>query len=674
MKRHSILSGLSGLSGLTMPVSVPMQLAFVPIWLVLFPMLLVPMETRAQVSLSKAPVLLSKSPAPVSYDVAGIPDSLKTNAHAVIRADDETFTVYSPSKAMYKVHEVVTILDEAGKGYLTFGEWSDAFVKLEDADLYLYDAKGQPLQHIRQKEMKMSGYGEDLVTDGKTTYFELNAPSYPITVQIDYTLSYKGLINYPDFGLNNTEHSFQEGQYVLTVPKSIGIRYKNQRVNLKPQITDGLKDEQVYTWKITPIRAQRPEEGLLSGTRTGVMIAPTQFEMDDYAGEMSSWQQFGKWIYDLNKPSYILPETTAQFYRNMVAGASSDLDKARILYSYLQQNFRYVEIQLGIGGWRAFPAPFTDKKKYGDCKGLSTYMKACLDAVGVKSYTALINAGKMEAPVDSTFPENLFNHMILCITQPKDSVWLECTSNRTDFGILSDFTENRNALLMTENGGVLVRTPASKIEENTSFSVTRVNLSGDGSGKADVFLLSTGEYRFGRVSRLYEGTHDDQKKYIVGVMDFQQPDDFNLTLGKIDSPVLAAHLQMSFEKIPEFTAGSKMFLNPRLYHIWQQGLPDTAGRTQDYYFEYPYATSDTTCYELPDGFVVDDLPKGQTLDCPYAAYTSSYRYDQAKKEVISYCTLRLKSRRIPAKDFASVKDFFGQIVADETEKIVIDKP
>ena len=70
-------------------------------------------------------------------------------------------------------------------------------------------------------------------------------------------------------------------------------------------------------------------------------------------------------------------------------------------------------------------------------------MKAALKAVGIKSYIALINAKYNSEPVDPSFPENGFDHVILCIPQPKDSIWLECTSNTTDFGVLGSFTENR---------------------------------------------------------------------------------------------------------------------------------------------------------------------------------------------------------------------------------------
>src|SRR4030095_3800912 len=139
-------------------------------------------------------------------------------------------------------------------------------------------------------------------------------------------------------------------------------------------------------------------------------------------------------------------------FNNLVKDAPSESEKIKRIYEYMQNNFRYVSIQLGIGGYRPFSATFTDQKKYGDCKGLSNYMKAALKSVGIKSHIAIINAQYNAEPVDPDFPANNFNHAILCVPG-KDTIWLECTSSSAEFGKLGTFTENRNALLVTENGG-----------------------------------------------------------------------------------------------------------------------------------------------------------------------------------------------------------------------------
>ncbi len=64
-----------------------------------------------------------------------------------------------------------------------------------------------------------------------------------------------------------------------------------------------------------------------------------------------------------------------------------------------------------------------------------------------------------------------------------------------DFNVLGAFTENRNALLVTENGGILVATPTSTSSENTFKAHTVITLQDDGSGNAFTTFKTTGEYK-----------------------------------------------------------------------------------------------------------------------------------------------------------------------------------
>src|SRR5213076_654770 len=117
-----------------------------------------------------------------------------------------------------------------------------------------------------------------------------------------------------------------------------------------------------------------------------------QFSFYGSQGNLSSWKSLGEWLNGLYNGQDELPEERKAFQANLVKDAPGDREKVRLIYKYMQENFRYVSIQLGIGGLKPFPATFTDQKKYGDCKGLSNYMKASLKAVGIKSYVAIINS------------------------------------------------------------------------------------------------------------------------------------------------------------------------------------------------------------------------------------------------------------------------------------------
>jgi hypothetical protein len=402
-----------------------------------------------------------------------------------------------------------------------------------------------------------------------------------------------------------------------------------------------------------------------------VSLAINNFSHYGFHGDLSSWKNFGLWINNLYSGLDILSPNRQQFFIDLTKNASTQNEKINIIYNYLQKNFRYVSIQLGIGGLRPFPAEFTDQKKYGDCKSLSNYMKAALKAVGIKSYVAIINAEYNEEPVDPDFPSNDFNHVILCVPEQHDSVWLECTSSETSFNELGSFTENRNALLITDEGGVLVSTPKSLSASNIVSSVTTVNVAENMSAAIETIFITKGEYKQ-MINSILEEKTDEQKKFIVFSLGSKQPDDF--IISKEESPGNnKAKLRMVIAKLPEFSASGKYFINARAYKIWVSKLPKSENRKFDFYFHFPFEKYDTTIFKFPAGITLDVLPKEQEIKFDYGLYRSKYWLDEKTNSLYSATTLILRQHRIPVADYASVKKFFDAVIQDDSQRLVVKK-
>lgn len=623
------------------------------LWLIA-PVLLVAVFTQAQLP---------------SYDVAAIPDSVKKDASVIKRYEHTIFEVTAIDRASIKTHEVYTLMNDKYQGALHFNESTDKFRTLEDVDIKVYDAKGKQVNKYRKKDLYMRASGEGLIEDGNIYSISIPVASYPVTVEYIYEVRYKGTLFYPRYVPG---HKVLQSTFTAKVPKNLDLRYLEKNIKLAPRITE---DDKFKTYEWTGSNLPRIE--LEEGTATNesiypcILLAPSRFKMDEYDGDMTSWKNLGTWYYDMHKGLDVLPENRKAFLKDLVKDAKDDREKVRLIYDYMQQNFRYVSIQLGIGGWRSLPANFTDQKKYGDCKGLTNYMQAALKAVGIKSYAALINSAYNREPLDPRFPMNGFNHVILCVPQTADSIWLECTSKTSDFDVLGSFTENRNALLITEEGGVLVSTPSSKWSDNKLDINSTIIIQSDGSGKTVSIFSTTGEFKEG-MNAMLEAKKDDQKEAIVHGMGFKQPDEFVLNKKAVTS-TLVTELEMSLEKVPEFMAGNKMFFSPRLYKLNGFKLPKAEKRKYDYYFHNPFQNTDTTLLQLPEGFVVDALPQAKQTQCKYASYTTKYWYDEGKKAIYSATSLVLNQMRIPAAEYAAVKKFFDEVVQDDAQRIVIRK-
>ena len=603
-----------------------------------------------------------------------VPETLKKNASVITFLNDAYFEVMDVDKASLTVHKIITVINAEGKGELDFHQFSNRFLELKEAEIRVYDAKGKQTDKYKLKDMITVANGEGLIDDGKVTYFVVPAVNYPVTVEYNYEIKFKGTLIYPDYNIQERAgEAVINSSFIAKVPADLDLRYKENNIELKPEIAPAEKYK-IYKWSVKNLPPVEFEEGAVSITRKypQIILAPNKFRIYNTDGDMTSWKSFGQWESNLIAKLNDLSAERKLFFKDLVKNASSEKEKIKIVYNYLQKNFRYVSIQLGIGGFQPFAASFTDQKKYGDCKGLSFYMFAALNSVGIKSYIALVNAGYNEAPADPAFPCNQFNHVILCVPQKTDSIWLECTSKSTDFGVLGDFTENRNALLITENGGQLVPTPASKPTDNKLTSLTLVTLAEDGSGTAVFTPKLTGAFKQSFMHTLQQEKKDDQKEFLMAVIGLKQPDDFTVKEQAAEDH-FEANFDLTFEKIPEFTSGSKMFLAPRMYKLWNKTMPKAANRLMDYYFSYPFQKTDTTIYHLPVGMISDVLPTPKSVQCEFGKYTTKYWYNEDEQNIYSVAELTLLKYKIPAAGYAQVKSFFDEVAKDDMQRIVVKK-
>lgn len=609
-----------------------------------------------------------------TYSTLNIPDSLKKDANIIIREENIRFTIKDINSAKYEVNRIVTVLNEQGKDYLYFYFQADKFHSLDEAEIKVYDASGVKKNTYSKKEMTSQNYGDGLVPEGKVTYLNIQAPSYPVTVEFNFSVKFKGILGFPGYKIQSSWYSVQHSAFDVEVPASLGLRYKLVNTNNQPQIThEGSKD--IFHWESRNLPVLRLEKhsGTPEDNLPQVLLAPNKFQLDDYEGDMTSWKNFGNWINELYAKTTGLPEEKKTFYRTIVKDAATDKEKAEILYSYMQNNMRYVSIQLGIGGFRPFPASFVDDKKYGDCKALSNYLKSALDAVGVKSSIVIIQGGTTPRNVLEDFPANYFNHAILCIPQPKDTIWLECTSTTLPFAELGPFTENRKAMMVTDNGGVLVNTPMSNYKANTESVNTVIEVNEDGGAKVNTRCALKGDGRDNLLMYFHDLKNDEKKKYFINQKEWKQPDVFEITASPNKNNPYVVSGKMEYEKIFSFNAGSKLFFEPRLYPVFDEDIPENSSRMRDYHFTCPYQVFDTTVYKFPAGFTLENLPKNKSVTKPFAQYTSTYTWDANTRILTSITLLQLKERVIKAAEYSKLLEFKNIVQADAGEKVVMKK-
>jgi Domain of Unknown Function with PDB structure (DUF3857)/Transglutaminase-like superfamily len=608
----------------------------------------------------------------IAYDTAGIAPAVRRDANVVVRNENIEFDVSDIDQSKLHVHRVETVLNEKGKKALSFEAETDKFTKLDDIEIRVYDAAGKQINKYKQHDILVIEGVQEFIDDFKIYLLNIKVATYPVTIETDYRIKYKGSFNYPVYHILNPNEGVENSSFKARINKNLDLRYKENNIHLIPAITDD-GDYKIYTWSVNNLSPIHREQNSVNiqNQYPSIILAPRLFKLDKYQGDMTSWKNFGLWYNLLLNGVDTLPDQRKHFYQDMVKTDKTDEEKERVLYSYLQNNFRYVSIQLGIGGFKPLGADFTDMKKYGDCKGLSNYLVTVLRSVGIKSYLALISAESNQEPVDSTFPCNQFNHAIVCIPGKRDSTWLECTSKTIDFGELVGSTKDKKALLITENGGVLVSTPKSHANENVFKAYTTIDLNEDGTGKTNTIFTASGEYKR-EMMGIREEKEDEQKSYMISRYKFKDPDQiiFDTTQQQNNVRII---LDQKLEMIPELKTGTKMFLPPSIPDLWTSKLPNAESRKQDFYFDCPFVKIDTTLIKLPDNYKIDALPHSISDSCKYASYHSKYWYDDKTRQVYSVAMITLNQYKIPVADYGMIKKFFDNVMIENEERIVVKK-
>jgi hypothetical protein len=608
------------------------------------------------------------------YSALSVPDSLKEGANSIIRYSSDEVRIKEAGKALIKHHSLVTILNENGdnEAVIIYG-YNKKFDTFSFIDVRIYDENGKTIKKYYKSDMYdgAASDNETMVTDERFLGLKHTVARYPETIEITYEENVSSYVSPPDWYVQKrVEQSVQEEHYKYMVDTTIGFKYKYKNISLTPEKAI---DEtfNTYTWEVKNLKAIKKEQETMPWKILPAVLFSTDFfNCYGYPGDISQWKNFGKWIQGLNSDVCTLSISRIAEIKKMTDTIKSDKEKAKFLYNYMQRNMRYVSIQLGIGGYKPFPATFVDDKKYGDCKALSNYMQALLKAVNIPSYYALIKAGSNEESADDAFPHNNFNHAILCIPFKNDTTWLECTSNTQPFGVLGSFTENRNALLITEDGGKLVNTPKSTAQENQLNSDVHIKLEPDGSAKALVKIMSTGDYRETFVN-MSGKKMDEQKQFLIGYFNMKQPTVFDFKTSPEKEGINQLNINLTYDKFCDVLTRDKQFYNPHLFDLWGMPITVTNHRYADFYFNYPMQKSCVTTIDLPSGFDIETLPASINLKFTYGEYEVNYTYNKDKNQIISTAKFILNTQMIPADKYTEMQQYMDAIIKAGNKKLVL---
>ena len=185
-----------------------------------------------------------------------------------------------------------------------------------------------------------------------------------------------------------------------------------------------------------PVPGQAGQDATLVWTAGDVAPIAEEKETSDWHesypsmqfSEFTSWAQVVRWA----EPLYALPDPLPDSVRAQAAtltrGLASDDDRAVALLQFVQQEIRYLGMELGAGSYRPTPPAEVLARRFGDCKDKPLLFCALARAAGLTAQPALVHTEFLDH-IEAWLPTPLaFDHVIAALPGPDGGVrWVDPT-------------------------------------------------------------------------------------------------------------------------------------------------------------------------------------------------------------------------------------------------------
>lgn len=397
-----------------------------------------------------------------------------------------------------------------------------------------------------------------------------------------------------------------------------------------------------------------------------ITIVPHQFRFGT-KGKLDSWQSYGKWQYDLHQDLLELTTSEMLTVDELIDGIDQKREKVRLLYYYLQDNTRYINVSIDDGGLIPYPASYVCDNKYGDCKALTIYMMALLKYAGIESFSADVYAGDQARAIDRSLPAQQFNHVILAVPIDGDTIWLENTSKVLPFNYLGSFTQDRPALLIKENTSEIINLPSSS--SNTKIVNSQFILNKDGKSEVKSMITFCGDASSNIKYAATGLPKAEQRKYVERLINVDNGlvTNFSFSQNDRDRPIMA--LQFRAELVNAYREiADRLVISPQAPDLAKFETPEK----RDYKVVIPTLIErhDTLRYDL--GFLGGQLKVNPTkLQSSSSFGDYSISLSQKEDGVILIRHFRLNKQIIEVEEYPKFYDFIEQLNEAYTNNLIL---
>ena len=636
-----------------------------------------------------APVTRADAPAWMHMAASAPLPTYDAKTNAVLIYSEDVTTVMADGKMKGIERRAYKILRPEGREYAV----AEAYIG-HDARIGSMKAWCIPLQgkdyEVKDKDAvdrSLGLMGGDLITDLKIR--TLKIPAGDVGNVVGYEIQYdsRPYVLDDEWGFQR-EIPVKEARYTLQMPT--GWEYKAVWLNhAKVEPNAGAGNQ--WQWVVTDIPEIQREHRMppwagLAARMVVAFLAPGARPQNGFL----TWDDMAKWQTGLASGKRDATPEISSKVAEITAGRTTSQLKMEEIAQFIQKDIRYVAIEIGIGGWQPHSASDVFVHRYGDCKDKATLMSSMLKLMGIDSYYLFINT-RRGAIGPETPPERMFDHAILAIRMPEEIsdaryqavlthpkvgklLIFDPTNERIPIGQLSGELQGNYALLVSPDGGELIKTPQLPSASNGVIRTGRLVLDGQGNVKAEISETRNGDMaayeRYAQIAVPNSKDHvkriEQEVSHSIGMFEVTSAAMTGLNTTQVPFGYSYSFVAPAYAK----QAGDLLVVRPRVLGVKSSDLLETKEpRKFPVIFEGPEKDTDTFEITIPAGYEVDDLPPPVDLDYSFASYHSK---TEASGNKLKYTrTFEIKELSVPMEKMEDLRKFYRVIAGDERNTAVL---
>lgn len=353
-------------------------------------------------------------------------------------------------------------------------------------------------------------------------------------------------------------------------------------------------------------------------------------------------------------------ETLKSVLPKITQGKTTDADKIKAIYYWVQDNIRYIAYEDGYSGYIPASAQEVLSKKYGDCKGMANLLTELLKLSGYDAHFTWI--GTRQIPYSqSTLALCVNNHAITTLYYGGKEYFLDATEKYGPFGENAFRIQGKEAMIAKGDRYEIKQVPVAEAKDHNIITRADFSLKGDIlSGKVKLGFNGNERTSFQQVYQDLPVT--SQQEFLNDLLEFGND---NMVATNIKTSDLTnREIPVQVEGEVDLSNNVNNISSDKYISIdffpktLERYMPDEK-RTRGYDIDYVLTYDDEITLTIPADKKFADIP--EKLDLSYPGYSFTGQYTITGNKLLLKKMLIIKNNVIKTSDFDNWKKFLDSI-------------